>query len=299
MAQSKSFFGLRRGSTKTLTFSVYNGKQVTKDRVADVKNPRSSAQMVQRAVMATALRGYSALKEICDHSFEGITYGQKSMNYFVRENAQMIRNAAAGANLSLFKGNSVSNAYIISKGTLPPVVVSTSSDNKTLNFTMNIPGTVSSSTTFGDFMKWFGATEIDDMVTIVTLIDNPGANASIYWIRFWLTEDNKTKALGFNSQAHNIMETLSLTDDFETNIDNFTSGDFPVTVKTSSVVFGDGTSEDSPRSQSLGIIVSRKSDSGWLRSPSTMVNLSNTFNYHEALASYPRSGEKILNGGNL
>lgn len=299
MAQSKSFFGLRRGSTKTLTFSVYNGKQVTKDRVADVKNPRSSAQMVQRAVMATALRGYSALKEICDHSFEGITYGQKSMNYFVRENAQMIRNAAAGANLSLFKGNSVSNAYIISKGTLPPVVVSTSSDNKTLNFTMNIPGTVSSSTTFGDFMKWFGATEIDDMVTIVTLIDNPGGNASMYWIRFWLTEDNKTKALGFNSQAHNIMETLSLTDDFETNIDNFTSGDFPVTVKTSSVVFGDGTSEDSPRSQSLGIIVSRKSDSGWLRSPSTMVNLSNTFNYHEALASYPRSGEKILNGGNL
>ena len=299
MAQSKSFFGLRRGSTKTLTFSVYNGKQVTKDRVADVKNPRSSAQMVQRAVMATALRGYSALKEICDHSFEGITYGQKSMNYFVRENAQMIRNAAAGANLSLLKGNSVSNAYIISKGTLPPVVVSTSSDNKTLNFTMNIPGTVSSSTTFGDFMKWFGATEIDDMVTIVTLIDNPGANASIYWIRICLTEDNKTKALGFNSQAHNIMETLSLTDDFETNIDNFTSGDFPVTVKTSSVVFGDGTSEDSPRSQSLGIIVSRKSDSGWLRSPSTMVNLSNTFNYHEALASYPRSGEKILNGGNL
>ena len=119
MAQSKSFFGLRRVSTKTLTFSVYNGKQVTKDRVADIKNTRSSIQMKQRAIMATAMRGYSTLKEICNHSFEGITYGQKSMNYFVSENARMIRATAPNVNLSLSKGNSVSNAYIISKGSLP------------------------------------------------------------------------------------------------------------------------------------------------------------------------------------
>ena len=297
MAQSKSFFGLRRGSTKTLTFSVYNGKQVTKDRVVGVKNPRSSAQMNQRAIMATAIHGYSALKEICDHSFEGISYGQKSMNYFVRENTRMIRNAGAGVNLSLFKGNSVSNAYIISKGTLPAVVVTSSSSNSTLEFTMSIAGNASSSTTFGNFMGWFGANKLGDMVTIVTLVDNPGGNASMYWIRFMLTEENQNKSIGFESQAHNIMDTLTLGDDFETNIDNFTAGDFPVTVKTSSVVFGDGTAESNPKSQSLGIIVSRKSETGWLRSPSTMVNLSNEFNYHEALASYPENGEKILNGG--
>lgn len=299
MAQSKSFFGLRRGSTKTLTFSVYNGKQVTKDRVADVKNPRSFAQMNQRAIMATAIHGYSALKEICDHSFENVTYGQKSMNYFVSKNLRMIRNAGAGVNLSLFKGNSVSNAYIISEGTLPAVVVTTDSANSTLNFTMSIAGDASESTTFGQFMSWFGATQLEDLVTIVALVDNPGGNTSLYWIRFWLTEDNQNKSIGFTSQAHNILETLSLGDDYETNIDNFSPGDFPVTVKTSSVVFGDGTDESDPKSQSLGIIVSRKSDTGWLRSPSTMVNLSNTFNYHEALASYPESGEKILNGGNV
>lgn len=299
MAQSKSFFGLRRGSTKTLTFSVYNGKQVTKDRVTNVKNPRSSTQMNQRAIMATALHGYSALKEICDHSFEGITYGQKSMNYFISKNAGMIRNAAASVNLSLYKGNSVSNAYVISKGSLPGVIVTSSASDGTLNFTMSIAATASSSTTFGEFMSWFGATKLEDMVTIVALVDNPGGNASLYWIRFWLTQDNQNKSIGFSSQAHNILETLSVGDDYETNIDNFSPGDFPVTVKTSSVVFGDGTEESNPKSQSLGIIVSRKSDMGWLRSTSTMVNLSNTFNYHEALASYPKSGEKILNGGNV
>lgn len=299
MARSKSFFGLRRGSTKTLTFSVYNGKQVTKDRVTDVKNPRSSAQMKQRAVMATALHGYSALKEICDHSFEGVAYGQKSMNYFVAENARMIRDAAAGVNLSLYKGNSVSNAYIISKGSLPAVVVTTSSSDSKLNFTKSYPGSVSASTSFGNFMSWFGANQLNDMVTIVTLVDNPGGNTSIYWIRFRLTEENENKAIGAANLPHNIMDSLSVGDDFETNIDNFSAADFPITITASGLVFGNGTNENTPQSQSLGIIVSRKSETGWLRSPSTMVNLSNEFNYHEALASYPENGEKILNGGGM
>ncbi len=299
MAQSKSFFGLRRGSTKTLTFSVYNGKQVTKDRVIDVKNPRSSAQMKQRAIMATALRGYSALKEICDHSFEGIAYGQKSMNYFVTENARMVRDAGSGVNLSLYKGNSVSNAYIISKGTLPAVVVTTSLSGNKWTFNMSTTDLISESLTFGEFMNLFGAKKIGDLATIVTLVDNPGGNASLYWIRFKRTEANQNKAIGGSSLPHNIMEELVESEDFDTNIDNFSPTDFPITISTSTLVFGDGTNKDNPQSQSLGIIVSRKSDTGWLRSPSTMVNLNNKFNYQEALATYPESGEKILNGGNM
>ena len=47
MAQSKGFFGLRKGSTKSLTFSTLDGKQITKDRVYDVKNPRTENQMRQ------------------------------------------------------------------------------------------------------------------------------------------------------------------------------------------------------------------------------------------------------------
>lgn len=299
MAQSKSFFGLRRGSTKTLTFSVYNGKQVTKDRVYNVKNPRSSMQMKQRAVMATVLRGYSALKEICDHSFEGIAYGQKSMNYFASQNANMIRKAAPGVNLSMSKGNSVSNAYIISRGTLPRVVVTTSTSGNKFTFNMSVAGVVGESPSFGEFMSVFGADKIGDLVTIVTLIDNPVSDASLYWIRFKRTEANQNKAIGGSSLPHNIMEELVESEDFDTNIDNFSPADFPVTISTTNLVFGDGTNTENPVSQSLGIIVSRKSDTGWLRSPSTMVNLSSQYNYAEALASYPESGDKILNGGNM
>ena len=292
MAQSKSFFGLRRGSTKTLTFSVYNGKQVTKDRVTDVKNPRSAAQMKQRAIMATALRGYSALQEICDHSFEGVTYGQKSMNYFVSENARMIRSAAPKVNLSLSKGNSVSNAYIIAKGSLPPVGVSANENQFRISITIPESGF-----TFGSFMSQLGATQVGDMATFVMLCDNTGANASIYWVRLKLTEENKAKSISTTSNR-DIMSDLAVGKDFETNIDNFSEGDFTITTnKSEGYVFVEEVNTSGPRS--LGVILSRKTDTGWLRSSSTMVNLTNTFNYSEALASYPESGEKILNGGNV
>lgn len=301
MAQSKSFFGLRRGSTKTLTFSVYNGKQVTKDRVTDVKNPRSTAQMKQRAIMATALRGYSALKEICDHSFEGVTYGQKSMNYFVSENTRMIRSAAPNVNLSLSKGNSVSNAYIISKGSLPEVQLVSDNVDTERKFMHGLPEL--NSYTFGAIMADMGANVIGDMVTIVMLEDNPGSNASVYWIRLKLTEANKSIVIQTNEQGVNILSSLIEGTDYETNIDNFSVGDFPITLMTTGgdiyLSFGTKVITSDPKSKSLGIIVSRKTDTGWLRSPSTMVDLFETYNYAEALASYPESGEKILNGGNV
>lgn len=295
MAQSKSFFGLRRGSTKTLTFSVYNGKQVTKDRVTDVKNPRSSMQMKQRAIMATALHGYSALKEICDHSFEGITYGQKSMNYFVSENARMIRSAAPNVNLSTFKGIAVSNAYLIAKGSLPSVSFSSVEDNETHQFRipMQLP---QSGFTFGKLMENLGANTIGDMVTFVAMIDNPGSDASVYWVRLKLTEENKATAIDVDDSS--IFESLSEGTDFETNIDNFTSEDFVINAnRTKNCIYV--MPDDVNKSQSLGIILSHKSDAGWLRSSSTMVNLLTTRNFDKALASYPESGEKILNGGNM
>ena len=305
MAQSKSFFGLRRGSTKTLTFSVYNGKQVTKDRVAYVKNPRSSAQMKQRAVMATALRGYSALKEICDHSFEGITYGLKSMNYFVAENARMIRAAAPNINLSLSKGNSVSNPYIIAKGSLPPVILeSVTADNKITFGSLVEKG--NSAFSFGKLMAGYGATNIGDMVTFVHLVDNPGGDASIYWLRLKLTDEDKAIEITPSSEGVNVLSLLTEGRDFETNIDNFSVSDFPFIVKyitddqVTYMFISEGTPASNLIPQSMGAIVSRKSDTGWLRSSSTMTSLlEEAWNYDEALASYPESSEKILNGGNV
>ena len=116
MAKSSSFFGLRRGSTKSLTFQVVDGKQVTKDRVTYVKNPRSYAQATQRAKMATVADAYRALSTICDHSFESVAYGPASRRQFMSLNlARPIKPEPKGFSLPIGVGLQVS------KGTLADV----------------------------------------------------------------------------------------------------------------------------------------------------------------------------------
>lgn len=116
MAKSSSFFGLRRGSTKSLTFQVVDGKQVTKDRVTYVKNPRSYAQATQRAKMATVADAYRALSTICDHSFESVAYGPASRRQFMSLNlARAIKPEPKGFALPIGVGLQVS------KGTLADI----------------------------------------------------------------------------------------------------------------------------------------------------------------------------------
>ena len=86
MAKSSNFFGLRTGSTKSLTFSVYRGQQITKDRVTRISNPRTTAQMQQRALVPMVAAARSTLKGLVDHSFEGVPYGEASLKEFSAQN---------------------------------------------------------------------------------------------------------------------------------------------------------------------------------------------------------------------
>ena len=117
MAKSKSFFGLRTGSTKSLTFSVYRGTQVTKDRVCRVSNPRSNAQMAQRALLPIVAAARSALKDLVDHSFEGVPYGEASLKEFSKLNLR-----AGALSVTSYSPNGVSNPgfadLIVSNGSI-------------------------------------------------------------------------------------------------------------------------------------------------------------------------------------
>lgn len=86
MAISKSFFGLRRKSTKSLTFSVLNGKQITKDRVSAVKNPKSEAQAMQRMRFALLSVNLAAYRPILERAVESVKYGNDSVQYIMKKN---------------------------------------------------------------------------------------------------------------------------------------------------------------------------------------------------------------------
>ena len=117
MAKSKSFFGLRSGSTKSLTFQVYKGQQVTKDRVYRVSNPRTEAQMMQRAIIPIVAAARASLKGLVDHSFEGVPYGETSLREFSKMNLR-----SGALSVTSYSPNGVSNAgfadLIVSNGTI-------------------------------------------------------------------------------------------------------------------------------------------------------------------------------------
>ena len=141
MAKSKSFFGLRSGSTKSLTFQVYRGEQITKDRVYRVSNPRTEAQMTQRALIPIVAAARSALKGLVDHSFEGVAYGEASLKEFSKLNMR-----AGALSVTSYSPNGVSNPgfadLIVSNGSInvPYIITpSTTVDNTIHTVNKNFP----------------------------------------------------------------------------------------------------------------------------------------------------------------
>lgn len=91
--------GMARGKVGSLVFYRKNGKQITRAKAETVNNPKTNAQLVQRAIAASIAQAYSAGKAIFDHSFQGKSVPAGSMNRFRKVNMDKLR-AAVVADLN-------------------------------------------------------------------------------------------------------------------------------------------------------------------------------------------------------
>ena len=173
MAKSKSFFGLRTGSTKSLTFQVYRGQQITKDRVTRVANPRTTLQMEQRSKLPIVAAARSALKGLVDHSWEGVPYGEQSLRTFSS------KNLSAGA-LKVYSYASPDAPspgiaeYQVSQGSLRGFIVATTKGDYAVHYSLaaNIgkgpvvpamPKGTKGSTVLYHLMSYFAEHKIDGL----------------------------------------------------------------------------------------------------------------------------------------
>lgn len=237
-------------------------------------------QMKQRAFMASALKAYSAMKQICDHSREGVSYGQKTMNAFISDNINMLRSMEGFVNLSEWKGGFVKNTWIISKGSLDVVPLVNSSPF--IHFACNKTNTI------GDIFDALGAKAINDMITFVFI-----HSGQFIWVRLTRTADNEKKATGDGKLYSYFTPNV----DIETNLGSFGSelNPYDFEISTSEHIVSCTIEE-----ASVGAILSRKENGKWLRSSSMMLLPQNEqFNFDTALATYPAGSEVILNGGNV
>jgi hypothetical protein len=139
-----------------------------------VKNPKTSAQTLQRVLVKVVALAYAMLKTICNHSFEGVTNGFQCMNKFKKVNLRYLRERAAtlqslGQSLNQFyqfmplQSEKWSPfAAIISQGHLPEISVSIDAEGGHKAY-VNTP-----SRTYADFVDSWGL-QRGDQVSFVTV----------------------------------------------------------------------------------------------------------------------------------
>lgn len=286
MAQSKGFFGLRKGSTKSLTFSTLDGKQITKDRVYDVKNPRTESQMRQRMLMTTVGAAYKMLKSIADHSFEGYSSGMQCMRQFNSRNLNRFKQAAAAKGSVAFNeykdGDINPLPFILASGSLPGFIFSFDGESK-----LQIVGEKENA----DFATAEGiyaalGVQRNDLITFCTVIGEGSTSNGVYTYkaeRFNIVRLYCDKSGAVSKPADAF--TISTNND-QASISMSTAAN-ALTIKTGAADFG-------------AVIQSRKNDSGWLRSDAVMIVADEVISGVKTanqLATYPVGTELILNNG--
>lgn len=127
MAKGIEMNGQLRGKRGGNVYYRAEGQQISRSRNFSPRNPRTMPQMLQRLYLGNASKAAAGLKEIVDHSFEGIQYGAKSVRFF-EANAQLVLKNATPTQFRAYKmtpcvpldalGFPIAK-YMISKGSLP------------------------------------------------------------------------------------------------------------------------------------------------------------------------------------
>lgn len=286
MAKSNGFFGLRKGSTKSLTYSVLDGMQITKDRVYDVKNPRTESQMRQRMLMTTVGAAYKMLKSIADHSFEGYSSGMQCMRQFNSRNLNRFKQAAAAKGSVAFNqykdGDINPLPFILASGSLPGFTYKL---DATSNLEIVGEKEGANFTTAEGIYAALGV-QRNDLITFCTVIGEGATNNGVYTYkaeRFNIVRLYCDKS-GSVAKAADAF-TISTNND-QATIEMSTVGN-AITIKAGAADFG-------------AVIQSRKNDNGWLRSDAVMIVADDVISGVKTanqLATYPVGTELILNNG--
>lgn len=256
-------------------------QQVVRSLAEQVSNPRTESQMFGRMVMSTVMQAVSALKQIIDHSFDGLPTGQPSISEFIRRNYSLVKADAtahpASGNffgLSKFQEKGVKKGhYQIAAGNAQvPAGVSSNSSGIVITLT-------EATLTVGGLKSLLGLTA-DGYLTFVGIFSDLGA-------AFFRVKLNTTLADSTAITADNVASLFSI----EGNVNP------AVNLNGQRITVHLTTEDDNP---SYGIIVSDKVDGAWIHNNATLTGYEDVeFASDVALPTYPTGSMRFLNGGDL
>lgn len=177
MSKNNMLLGYARGKVGDLVFARRLGQQTTRAYNSNPRDAKTRSQVTQRVKIANVIAMYRALKNVCNHSFEGLSVGQSCYNAFVKANL-------TGSNVSLTKeaaslGACIVAPYLISRGSLASIVVEGTGADAVTNISVGNLA-ISGTTTIGQFAKAVVANnagiEHGDQLTYISCVQQTDAN---------------------------------------------------------------------------------------------------------------------------
>lgn len=253
-------------------------QQVVRSLAESVANPQTSSQMFGRMVMSTVMQAVAGMRPIIDHSFDNVPTGQPNVSEFIKRNYSLIAadakaHAASGNAFGLVKYQEKGvkqGAYVIAAGTAVGVKNLTI-DGSAKTIVIDLTGDA----TIGGLKEKLGINS-NDYFTICAI----NANGGFIYERFHIAgdmEDSEAITSGNIADVFTLDGNVSVQAAFASNKITLTLSDL---------------------SANYGVITSRKQESGYIHTNTTLAAVANpAWNAATALPSYPIGARKFLNGG--
>lgn len=117
MSKGNLLFGQARGKVGDLVLTRLAGEQVARARNRAPKNPRTTKQMVQRAMMATLVEFYTrGTRNLFKFAFESKRPGESDYNAFVRANMGKV---PVHSKKTIANDGYIGGEFVMTQGSLP------------------------------------------------------------------------------------------------------------------------------------------------------------------------------------
>lgn len=300
MAKGNMLLGMNRGKLGDIVFKRLNGQSVQVPRVRNPKNPRTDAQTIQRIAFSSASKTAQALRGIVDHSFQGIKYGQTSVNHFVsrltKEIAESTMSAMEDTSVTPFGtapiiplsagGIACGARALISSGDLKGIAFEINDDSSEGGIIIQNASAATSvlaNATVADFESIFGV-PYTDQVTIIEGVpeelDYISETELFYGVRFGIARFNIKEGIDPTRSLFQVSSgdvytfnpavlDMERTDDVISTMEiTAVTGGYNLCGADNQTITGLG---DSTSMCLAGIIVSRYENGVWRRSTSRLV----------------------------
>lgn len=279
MAKSSGFFTVRNGSTKSHTYAVYGGKQITKSRMGKMTNPNTESQILSRIVAKSCMTSWHVLEPFSYNMFQNIPYGNKSKDRFLAVNSYIQKRdmylEKDPSNFAEYgddgKPIPTPSHYRISEGSLMPL--------STKLYDVSYPGIIHID---GDF-TWENLRKIlgvkgDAILSYVVMHISYGLMFTRWYIPKYLN-GNIDLNTQLKMQQYGVIKWFPYID---------------LKAHTINWIYGDstGTYSDGYNFSGRGYVISNRRRGKWLHSTCELAldpDIRNVYNYKRALEDWPKT----------